>query len=150
MGTQDKNAAAIWRQKQIPVVYRRGGSQPLMIRLPYAEDNYTWLRHDHQRKPDWNAKFKCWESPKSWFDDLIARSLRRFDRVYAIQPYREQEKCAPACWNAKGFECQCSCMGANHGSQSPSGKWLVISDTFAIQWHDRQLACRLIQQRPGT
>jgi len=149
MGAGDKNAAAIWRQTKIPVIYRQGGSEPLMIRLPYAADNRTWVKGDHRRKPEWIAKFHCWETPKSWFDNVIARSLRKFGRVYVIQPHRVLEKCAPACWNAKGFECECSCMGANHGSQSPSGKWRVISDTFAVQWHDRQLACQLIEQPPA-
>lgn len=115
MATQDKDAAAIWRQSKIPVVYRQGGSEPLMIRLPYRSDNGAWLRGDHRRKPEWVAKYKCWETPKSWFEDVVAQSLRRFGRFYVIQPYRVQEKCAPACWNARGFECECSCMGQTMG-----------------------------------
>ena len=145
METQDKNAAAIWKQNSVPVIYRQGGSQPLMIRLPFAKDNRDWLQSDRRRTPEWNARFKCWDTPRSWFDDVVTRSLQRFGRIYVIQPYRVQEKCAPACWNARGFECECSCMGAHHGSRNPSGKWRVISDTFAIEWHGRQLACRLIE-----
>jgi hypothetical protein len=34
MASPDESAAAIWRQTAIPVIYRRGGAQPLMIRLP--------------------------------------------------------------------------------------------------------------------
>jgi len=145
MGAGEKNAAAIWKQVGTPVIYRQGGGKPLMVRLPFAKDNRGWLQDDHRREPEWNARFKCWETPKSWFDDVVTRSLQRFGRIYVIQPYRVQEKCAPACWNARGFECECSCMGANHGSHNPSGKWRVISDTFAMQWHGRQLACRLIE-----
>lgn len=131
------------------MIYRQGGANPLMIRLPYAPDNRAWLRADRQRKPAWKKQFKCWEAPKSWFDSVISQCLHRYGRVYVIQPYKAHEKCAPACWNATGFECECSCLGANHGAQSPSGKWRVVSDTFAVRWHERELACRLIE-RPKT
>lgn len=146
MAAADKNLAVIWRQTQNPVVYRQGGGKPLMVKLPYAPGNGDWLRNDQHRKPEWVKQYKCWETPKAWFENVVRRTLQRYDRVYVIQPYRAQEKCAPACWNATGIECECSCMGANHGSGSPLGKWHVVSDTFAVQWHDRQLARRLIER----
>lgn len=138
--------AAIWRQDRIPVIYRRGSGNPLMLKLPYAVDNRSWTKTGHRNKPVWNGQYKCWETPKSWFDDLVSRALIRYGKIYVIQPYREQEKCAPACWNAKGHECQCSCMGKNHGVNGPNGRRFVVSDTFATQWHDRELACRLIER----
>jgi hypothetical protein len=146
MATSNKHAASIWNQTTIPVVYRRGGAEPLMIKLPYAPNNGEWLRNDQRRKPEWISQFKCWNTPKSWFENVVRRLLIRFSRVYVIQPFRVQEKCAPACWNATGIECECSCMGAHHGSGNPSGKWHVISETFAVQWQNRQLACRLFEQ----
>jgi len=148
MGEKPRSAAAIWGQKTIPVIYRRGHRLPLMIKLPYASDNFEWLRRDNRRKPDWNKQFTCWEVPNAWFEDVIRRALERYGRVHVVQPYRALEKCAPACWNAMGFECECSCMGENHGSQSPSRSWYVVSETFAFRWQDRQLACRLIERPP--
>jgi hypothetical protein len=139
-----RDAAALWRQKNVPVIYRPGGSASLKVHLPYLPDNAVWLRGDNRRKLEWMPQYKCWEVPKSWFDDVVRKCLLRFGRVYVIQPFRTQEKCAPACWNARGFECECSCMGKNHGSQHPGGSWRVISDTFAVQHGERQLACRLI------
>ena len=138
----------VWRQKVLPVVYRGSGSKPLLLRLPYSKDNYAWLRNDNQRKPKWIPKYTCWHIPKSWFNDIVDRALIRFDKIYVIQPYREQEKCAPACWKAKGHECQCSCMGANHGSQNPAGSWFIVSETFATQWRNQELACRLLTRKP--
>ena len=122
MEVTDRNPKAIWKQEVIPVIYRRGYGQPLMIKLPYESDNRNWLQRDHRRKPKWNKRFTCWEIPQSWLDDIVELTLRRFSRVYVIQPSRVQEKCAPACWNAEGFECNCSCMGANHGFQNQSGR----------------------------
>ena len=145
MGSQDARAAAIWKQKAIPVVYRAGSGIPLMIKLPYADDNFIWLRGYNHRKPDWDKQYKCWEVPSTWFEYVTRLILNRYDRVYVIQPYRALEKCAPACWNAKGLECECSCMGENHGSQA-GGRWYIVSETCALQWHNRELACRLFEK----
>ncbi|WP_354134437.1 hypothetical protein [Bradyrhizobium sp. S3.9.1] len=67
-------------------------------------------------------------------------------KVYIIQPYREQEICARACQEAQGHECQCSCMGANHGVGN-DGSWFEVSDTFSTRWGERELACRLLTAR---
>lgn len=137
----------IWRQRGVPVCYRRGKGQTLLVRLPYAPDNQTWLRAGRHRKPNWCLPPKeYWDLPASWFNDLVNRSLSRWGRLYIIQPYQYHEVCAPACWHADGHECECSCMGANHGSQSPSGQWFVVSDSFAVLWGERTLACRLIEK----
>lgn len=138
----------IWNQKVIPVVYRSNAKKVLLLRLPYAEDNKTWLRNENQRRPEWDAEFKCWHTPKSWFNEIVNRCLHRFGKIYVIQPYRAQEKCAPACWNARGHICQCSCMGAYHGTQNPAGMWFVVSDAFAMQWNEQALACRLLTRKP--
>ncbi len=146
---EDKRSrlAAVWKQKSIPVLFRKGKGRPLLVSLPYGGDNRTWLKHERRNHPIWNSKFKCWETPKAWFNDLVSQILSRYGKLYVIQLYREQEKCAPACWNASGHECQCSCMGANHGSQCANGHWLVISDTFATLWHEQELACRLLTKK---
>ena len=76
----------------------------------------------------------------------IERSLAEYGKVYVIQPYREQEKCSPACQNATGHECQCSCMGLYHGAGN-DGSWFEVSDTFAARWGEQELACRLMTAR---
>jgi hypothetical protein len=137
----------VWQQTTVPVLFRKGKGYPLMVKLPFAEDNRSWLRAARTRRPEWNGTFKCWETPKAWFSDLVEAILSKYGKLYIIQPYRPQEICAPACWNAVGHECQCSCMGENHGMSAPSGKWLVISDTFATSWGERALACRLMTRK---
>lgn len=144
MDNQDPKLKEIWRQSRIPVVYRRARPLPLLVRLPYFDDNFSWLRGSSHHKPKWNQRYKCWETPVSWFDVIIQKALRRSRSVYVIQVYKEQQKCAPACWNAAGFHCECSCMGANHGSGHPGGSWHEISETFAFEWGQRKYACRLI------
>lgn len=136
--------STIWKQNNTPVMLRKGKGHQLMVKMPYAEDNYDWLRNDWRSKPKWNGQYKSWELPQAWFNDLVVRILTRHSKLYIIQPYREQEICAPACWNAQGHECQCACMGENHGAQSPGGNWFMVSETFATLWQDRKLACRLM------
>lgn len=144
---RDKRLLRAWKQQDIPVILRRGGKQELLrARIPQSEDSEAWLRHARRRLPRWSDEFECWELPKAWFNDFVNRSLKRYGQIYIIQPYREQEKCAPACQRATGHECQCSCMGAHHGVGN-DGSWFEVSDTFATRWDDRHLACRLLIAR---
>jgi hypothetical protein len=144
-----------WNQQTIPVILRRGKGFSLRLRVPINSNDPLWVgktRHwikgTGRRIPEWHRDGKFWEVPQSWLDDLIHRLLNKYRQLYVIQPYREQEICARACWDAKGHECQCSCMGANHG-QGKSGSWLEVSETFATKWGDQEVACRLLKAKPG-
>ena len=142
----EQSAAAIWKQDKVPVIYRQGNG-PLLVRLPYSANNREWLRSDNLRKPLWIKQYSgCWQIPNNWFNDLAHRMLQKFPRLYVIQPHRVMEKCAPACWNATALDCQCSCMGKNHGSQQALGRWWIVSETCALKWRGRELACQLIER----
>ena len=138
----------VWQQSRIPVVIRQGTGHKLNVRLPFADDKRVWLKASHRTKPIWVNDGKYWELPQAWFNDFVQRGLRRYGRLYVIQPYVEKEVCAPACWNANGHECQCSCMGANHGSHGGGG-WFVVSDTFAVRVSSSDMACRLMTLSPS-
>jgi hypothetical protein len=140
----DRNAMTIWNNGKIPVVIRRGGTKPIRIKIPYANDNRSWLKSGPRKKePEWNRVLKCWELPSSRFNELVGMILERYGKIYIIQPYKEKEVCASACMNAKGFECQCSCMGANHGANHSEG-WFEVSDHYAVRYGEEKLACRLL------
>lgn len=142
----EERLKGIWGQTNIPVILRRGGKgEKLRVKLPYNEDNRNWLQNGRRISPIWTKDEKYWELPKNWFNDLVNRCLDRYRRVYIIQPYREEEKCAPACMSAIGHECQCSCMGANHGAGN-DGSWFEVSDTFAVRWKNQYLASRLLER----
>ena len=143
--TVPRDVMEIWNQRRIPVVVRLPGD-PIRVRLPYDAGNMEWLRNDRRSRPEWSKQRERWSIPRAWFDDTVKRTIERFGQVYVIQPYREMEKCARPCWEAKGFECECSCKGEFHGSQDPTG-WREITETFAVRWGDRQYACRLIKRR---
>jgi hypothetical protein len=118
-----------------------------LLRLPYDEDNRTGLSTHGKRNPTWNRERKRWEIPYAWLNKLVESSLERWGRLYIIQPYREQEKCAPACWHAKGYECQCSCKGQYHGMGDQDDQWFVVGETFATRWEEKDFACRLLTVR---
>jgi hypothetical protein len=136
----------VWHNDRIPVVYREPG-QKLKARLPYREGNRQWICLG-RTIPVWVPSSKHWEIPISWFNNLINKSLRRFGAVYVIQAFNEKEVCAPACWSAKKHECSCSCLGANHGSQSGE-QWRIVSETFAVRSGEKKFGCKLITLAPG-
>jgi hypothetical protein len=143
----ERTLTEVWNQSDIPVILRRQGKgEMLRARLPYAETNRSWLQNGRRNSPTRNSNKRYWEMPKAWFNDFVERALETFGQVYIIQPYREQEKCSPACLNAVGHECQCSCMGRNHGAGN-DGTWFEISETFATRWSDQMLACRLLKAK---
>jgi hypothetical protein len=145
--SSDEELRKIWNQRDIPVVLRRGGvGQSPRVRVPFANNNRSWLQDGRRISPTWNGAGKYWEIPKAWFNDFVQRALKKYGKLYVIQPFREQEKCAPACMNAVGHECQCSCMGANHGAEN-DGSWFEVSEAFATRWGEQQLACRLMKLR---
>lgn len=145
---------AIWKQDRLPVILRKGVGHPLQIKLPGDVENVMWritaghwLRSHRHNIPKWDARYRCWDVPQAWLNSLVQQIMRKFGKVYLIQPFREQEKCAPACFNAKGHDCECSCMGANHGQGGPDAGWFTVSETFATRWGETRLACRLMVLR---
>jgi hypothetical protein len=141
-----RDAAQIWRQQVIPVVFRDTAQKRLLVKLPYAADNWEWLRADQARRPKWLAASHCWQVPQAWLEDVTRRLCQRYGQGYLIHPYREHETCAPACWNAIGLACECSCLGAYHGQGQGKG-WYVIAEVCAVRWGPRQYACRLLRAK---
>ena len=130
-----------WAQTRLPVIFQRQRPAP----LPYAPDNKVWLRNGERNKPTWDKAHGAWETPQAWFERAIRLALDRYGACYVIQLYREKEVCAAACWNAIGAYCECSCMGASHGSGQPAGRWYEVSETFAVMWGVQRYSVRLLK-----
>lgn len=133
--------------KSTPVIFRPDKGR-LRVRLPYSASNRQWLKEGHPKtEPVWNSEKNYWCLPKRQFDELVNKCLEKHRKVYVIQPYLKQEKCVPACKNANGHECKCSCMGKNHGIQGVNSDWLIISNAFAAKFTDNEYACRLLSRK---
>ncbi len=146
-GNGEQALAALWRQAVLPVVFRRARPSPLLVKIPYAAGNMDWLRNGQHRKPSWNSQYKAWELPQAWFESAIKLCLTRHKKCYVVQLHRDKQVCAPACWSAIGIDCECSCMGDNHGNVRPNGRWYEIDETLAVSWGVQKYACRLIRMK---
>lgn len=143
-GMNTKAARAIWNQMAIPVVLnRKGKGQKIRVRLPFNQTNRFLLGRLGRIKPVWNHAERFWEVPKSWLNTLIKMLVSQHGRIYLMQTFIETEVCAPACRNAEGLDCSCSCGGANHGA-GHDNRWFDISETFSFARGNEQLACRLL------
>lgn len=147
---QSSNLRAIWHQGHTPVVFRRQRPSGLLVKVPYAVGNKEWLRDDQRNKPAWIPKHDAWEVPQSWFERVVRLCLRRYGSCYVVQLHRERQVCAPACWNAEGLDCECSCMGANHGSGHPGGRWYEVGETLAVSWGVQKYAVRLVRSKSAA
>lgn len=140
---QDLNS--FWSRTRLPAVFQRQRPAKLLVRLPYAANNKVWLRAGQRNKPSWDKMHGAWEVPQSWFERTIRLSFDRYQACYVIQLYREKEVCAASCWKAVGADCECSCMGAQHGSGQPSGRWYEVGETFAVIWGVQRYSVRLLE-----
>lgn len=141
-----QEATSIWNNGRISVVLRRGGSKSTRIRVPFSKNNREWLKNGpRKREPIWNKEKKYWELPASRFNEVVKMILNKYGKVYILQPYREKEVCSPSCINAEGFECQCSCLGANHGSGNHQG-WYEVTEALAVKYGKTKLGCRLLER----
>lgn len=153
MQVERSRIKAAWNQRVIPVVLRRQGTgEKTRARLPgplrYSMADQSWLKNGRPIYPVWDHSGRFWQFPKKWFNDVVERGILRFGSLYIIQPFREQEVCARACMEAAGHECNCSCMGQNHGS-GIDHTWFEVSDAFAVKTSAPYLACRLLKlKRP--
>ena len=144
MNKTNEDFSKIWNQDQIPVLFLQEKRGILVIHLPPSSDNMVWLKSSRRNIPKWLEDYSGWQVPKSWLEDITKQSLKKFGMAYVIQLHYPAKKCAPACWNAKGIKCVCSCHGKNHGSGQPLGRWHIVSETCAIQYDEEFYSCKLI------
>lgn len=160
-GNERARIKQVLRQRSVPSIVRKvsDDQQGLHVRLPFDPTNRAWLAKGKQEwRVDWNDAKEHWVTPVSWFADdaacgyigLAKRCLERYGQLYIIQPYMPTKKCAPACMNAAGLICDCSCMGEHHGEGGPNADWFVVNEAFCVKTAGpRQVACRLVSAENG-
>lgn len=145
MEITDEKFRQIWRQSNVPVIVRQEQPMPVLIHLPDSDKSEWWIPEGKRTTLSWNAQLECWETPRSWFNEMIQLSLKRYGDVQVVQLYRKIRKCVPACWNATGDDCECSCGGGNHGTRQPLAKGKTASDIFVFKSGSTEYACRRIK-----
>lgn len=51
ISVETQRAREIWKQPRIPVVFRPGGKNSLMVKFSCAPESRDWLRQGHRTKP---------------------------------------------------------------------------------------------------
>lgn len=143
----------VWRQRDVPVLVRQGAGFPVFVKIPnpkiddlmWRRKAATWLKPTlSSRDAKWLKNARGFEVPKAWFNNLTTKLLQKYQKLWIIQPYREQEVCAPACKTASGHECNCQCMGRYHGIDAPGSGWFTVNEAFETRWGESHMACRLM------
>jgi hypothetical protein len=142
--SEERTLAAVWNNGDIPVIAVPVTGR-IKIRIPYSDSNRAWLQIGRS-KPEWDKVKRHWTVPRCWLTRMSKHAVKAFGRCYIVQAFKESERCAPACWNAAGLDCSCSCLGENHG-QGDDGSWYVVDDVFACRAGGVQYAVRLIAER---
>ena len=148
-----ENARKAWNQKQFPVILRRkkqaGKNPKLRVKIPPGANAYFVLRGESRRshEPIRNTEGNYWELPYSRLNELVEILAKKFGSVILMQPVRHKQVCAKACMEAMGFECECSCLGENHGSRNMDSSWFEINDTYAVNYGEDEVSVKVISNK---
>ena len=148
----------LWKDVRYPILYRPGDSKPLMLRLAkptkikpqiHSVEEYQFLFRPNHHHPKWDMMKRHWELPNAWLDHAIEKVVKDRGVLYLVQRIKSHQTCSRQCQEAKGFDCECSCMGVRHGENNIDSGWFEISDYFAVKSEGEKLSCRLIVSTPN-
>ena len=116
--------AAVWR----PVDGR------LVVKIPRINYPSYWLRRQigSRSRPSWNAKSDRWEIARHHLRPLVEAMADRFAAVDVFIDSRAITKCDTRCRDAEGDDCDCQCLGENHGGAAYWRDWRLVSDTTLV------------------
>lgn len=153
MKNRFEDAKKAWNQKERPVILRcrksNGRNQKLRIRLPERGEHFTLLKGSNKfnHKPVYIASGKFWEVSYQRLNELVEVLAKFYGEVILMQPVKEKQVCARKCMEANGFECECSCLGANHGSENMNSSWYEVNDTYAVRYESDQVSLKVISAK---
>lgn len=114
----------------IPTVYRPAGSGRITVRMPYALGNRAWIHHNLGSgiHPVWNTTDKRWELARNHLRATVEALVERFGIVdVVIDSYA-----VTRCRDAVGDDCDCQCVGENHGGAAYWKHWHAVGETTLI------------------
>lgn len=103
------------------------------LKIPYFEGTRFWLREvcGAGTRPDFDRDRKDWTVSRNHLRAVVEALVDRFGEVELIVDQGTNLKCGPSCQNAISDECQCQCLGVNHGGLVAEG-WLRVSEEFLV------------------
>lgn len=119
---------------RIPTVHRPAGTGRLSVRMPFAPGNRAWI-HDRlgdRMRPDWNRTAKQWEISRQHLRAVVEALVERFGVVEVVIDTRATNRCDTRCRDAEGDDCDCQCLGENHGGAAYWREWMQVGDTTLV------------------
>ena len=104
------------------------------MQMPYRPDNRTWIHEnlDVHVRPDWNKQARRWEIARPHFRSVVEALAERFGAVDVTIDSRSATKCDSRCRGAEGDDCECQCLGQNHGGAQYQRAWQEVGETTLI------------------
>jgi hypothetical protein len=107
--------------------------------LPFDDvsgGNRQWIKAvcGIKSRPEYDKATRSWTIARSHFSELLDALLREFGPVDVFEDHSEFEVCNVSCMTAQGDECECRCLGINHGVDSddpynsPRSNWHIIDE----------------------
>jgi hypothetical protein len=102
--------------------------------MPYRLGNRAWLHEElgDRVRPEWNRHDKRWELARQHMRVLVEALAQRFGSVEVSIDFRNGSRCDVRCRDAEGDDCDCQCMGENHGGAAYWRAWKEVGETTLV------------------
>lgn len=118
--------------RPLPRLWRPVGTARLELQLPARRGNRAWLRTVLGAGARPQLDTDRWRIARSHLQHLVDEVPERFGALELFLDFRTTERCDTRCQRARGDDCTCSCMGANHGGSQYWKQWRLVSETTLV------------------
>lgn len=115
-------------------VYRPVGTGRIRVRMPYQVGNRAFIHRTlgSMVRPDWNRLENQWEIARQHMRDVVEALAERFGVVEVTIDFRSTSRCDIRCRDAEGDDCDCQCLGENHGGAAYWRSWQHVGETTLV------------------
>ena len=109
----------------------------LWVWMPYeGGSNRAWLMESlgERIQPEWNGKARPrrWEIARPHLQTLVDAMAERFEVIDVFLEFSLRERCDVRCQQARGDDCECSCLGVHHGGAAYQQHWTRVGPDTLI------------------
>lgn len=113
---------------------KRTASRRVEVTLPYRHGTRRWLRSvcGAGSRPEFDRVRKVWLVSRPHFGAVVAALVGEYGAVDVYADHTARSACGALCREAVGDECDCSCLGENHGGQVWRKEWIKLSEEWLV------------------
>lgn len=101
----------------------------VIAKIPPRKGNRGWLHKTLSiRSPQ--LEDDRWHLPRNCLVKLVTGAVDRFGHAVLWRDVTSLSRCTSMCLDAQGMDCQCSCMGEHHGTNS--NLWFELIGSVAV------------------